>query len=202
MSDALNTPWKIWNKLGSVFVYPYIRLLFAFYNIPWGNHWRFYGIPIIQKHRRSLLRIGDGLQLRSATASNPLGVNHPVILATWQENSCLEIGENFAMTGGAICVVQSVRIGNNVNIGANSSIVDTDFHPITPSDRRKNPSAGKSLPVVIEDDVFIGMNCIILKGVSIGQGSVIGAGSVVTKSIPPFVIAAGNPAVVVKELRF
>jgi acetyltransferase-like isoleucine patch superfamily enzyme len=58
----------------------------------------------------------------------------------------------------------------------------------------------KSAPVVIEDDVFIGMNCVVLKGVTIGRGSVVGAGSVVCKSLPSYIIAAGNPARVIREL--
>jgi len=67
---------------------------------------------------------------------------------------------------------------------------------------RRDPSAKASpAPVVIEDEVFIGTSCLILKGVTIGRRSVIGAGSVVSKCIPAGVIAAGNPAKVVRELK-
>jgi len=78
--------------------------------------------------------------------------------------------------------------------------MDTDFHPLDAALRRLEPSRGATRPVVIEDDVFIGVNCLILKGVTIRRGSVIGAGSVVTGSVPPHVVAAGNPARVVREL--
>jgi acetyltransferase-like isoleucine patch superfamily enzyme len=84
-------------------------------------------------------------------------------------------------------------------VGANSVIVDTDFHPISPEDRILNPNEGKTADVIIEDDVFIGMNCLILKGVTIGRGSLIGAGSVVIKDVPPGMIVAGNPAEPVRK---
>ena len=64
-----------------------------------------------------------------------------------------------------------------------------------------NPDQGRSAAVLIEDDVFIGLNCLVLKGVTIGRGSVIGAASVVTKDVPAGVIVAGNPARVVRELN-
>jgi acetyltransferase-like isoleucine patch superfamily enzyme len=143
---------------------------------------------------------GPGLNLRSFVRSNPLGPNHPVILATWRRASSLEVGANFAMTGGVLCASSRIKIGNNVAVGANSVIVDTDFHPIDPEGRKLNPNEGKSAEVIIEDDVFIGMNCLILKGVTIGRGSVVGAGSVVTGNVPPRTIVAGNPAQTVREL--
>jgi acetyltransferase-like isoleucine patch superfamily enzyme len=146
------------------------------------------------------MQFGNGLHLRSTVRSNPLGVNHPVILSTWVKGASLRVGENFAMTGGTICCAESITIGDYVALGANSMVVDTDFHPLTPQARRVDSSAGKTAPVIIEDEVFIGMNCLILKGVSIGQGSVIGANSVVTRDVPPGSIAAGNPARVVRQL--
>lgn len=158
------------------------------------------GIPIIQKHRDSQMTFGSGLQLRSTVSANPLGANHPVVLCTWNSGASLIIGNNFGMTGGTICAAESIKIGNNVTIGANTTIIDTDFHPLDSQVRKVAPSRGCTNPIVIEDDVFIGMNCLILKGVCIGRGSVIGAGSVVTRSIPPGVIAAGNPAQVIKRL--
>ncbi len=85
-------------------------------------------------------------------------------------------------------------------IGANSTICDTDFHPLNPLEREKAPTAGLSRPIIIEADVFIGMNVLILKGSHIGHGSVIGAGSVVSGDIPAGVIAAGNPARVIRDI--
>lgn len=173
----------------------------AFYGVTWKRDWRFYGAPIIQKHRRSHMSFGPGLHLRSSVRSNPLGPNHPVVLATWKEGSCLEVGANFAMTGGTLCAAERIVIGNNVIVGANTTVVDTDFHPLTPEGRRLDGAAGRSAPIMIEDDVFIGMNCLVLKGVTIGRGSVIGAGSVVANDVPAGVIVAGNPARLVRALN-
>lgn len=214
MGRAFQTPWKAWNQLRCWLAYPSVRLIFAVNGIPWGHGWRFYGVPIIQKHRQSRVTFGSNLQLRSSPRSNPLGANHPVILCTWQAGAVLEIGDNFGMTGGTICASERVIIAGNVIVGANTTIVDTDFHPLDATARLRRGlattqepaspwdpgSIGASAPVVIEDDVFIGLNCTILKGVVIGRGSVVGAGSVVTESIPSGVVCAGNPARVVRSL--
>jgi acetyltransferase-like isoleucine patch superfamily enzyme len=201
MNKIFSTPWKIGNEAQRLLTYPLARLLFSFYGIPWGKKWRIYGLPIVQKHRQSQLTIGPNLQLRSLPGSNPLGANHPVILCTWHENSCLTIGANYGMTGGTICAATNIHIGNKVSVGANSIISDTDFHPLDPIMRQVHPQYAETAPILIENDVFIGMNCLVLKGVTIGCSSVIGAGSVVTKDIPAGVVAAGNPARVIKDLK-
>ena len=85
-------------------------------------------------------------------------------------------------------------------MGAHCGIPDTDVHPLDLATRLAGPLDGATAPVVIEDGVFIGMNSLVLKGVTVGAGSVIGAGSVVTRSIPPAVIAAGNPAHPIRPL--
>lgn len=198
--QAFDTPWKISNTLWSMVCYPFVRILFAYNGISWGRGWRFHGVPIIQKHRQGLIKIGDCLSLRSTVRSNPLGPNHPVILSAYVKDAQLMIGNHFAMSGGSICCADRITIGDNVALGANTTVVDTDFHPLSPAQRHAHQNAGQTAPVIIEDDAFIGMNCLILKGVTIGCGSVIGAGSVVTRSIPPGVIAAGNPAKVIREL--
>jgi acetyltransferase-like isoleucine patch superfamily enzyme len=199
--QALMTPWKLINEISRLAAYPAARLLFLFYGIPWGKGWKLFGCPIIQKHKNSQIRFGKNLQLRSTVSANPLGANHAIILCTWQEGACLTIGDNFGMTGGTICAADSISIGDNVAVGANSTIVDTDFHPLEADNRRADSASANNAAVVIEDDVFIGMNCLILKGVQIGKGTVIGAGSVVTRSIPPGVIAAGNPARVIRSIQ-
>ena len=198
---AADSPWKLANELRRRLALPWVRVLFAVNGISWGRGWRLHGTPIIQKHRRSLIRFGSGLGLRSWVRSNPLGITHPVILCTWQAGAVIEAGTNFAMSGGTLCAASRITIGDNVAIGANTTVVDNDFHPLAAQGRRLTPQNGKTAPVTIEDDVFIGMSCLVLKGVRLGRGCVIGAGSVVASDVPAGVIAAGNPARPIKRLE-
>ena len=96
------------------------------------------------------MQFGSGLSLRSSVRSNPLGANHPVILCTWQSRAVLEIGSDFAMTGGSLCAATGIKIGDRVNIGANTTILDTDFHPLDPETRRVHPQEASNAPVVIK----------------------------------------------------
>ena len=96
-----------------------------------------------------------------------------------------------------------IKIGNNVKIGGGTTLIDTDAHSLSFKDRRNEISDVKNRidkEIIIEDDVLIGANVIILKGVHIGARSIIGAGSVVTKDVPEDCIVAGNPAKVIKQL--
>lgn len=199
MSLVFDTPWKVWNELGRWGAYPAARLAFALAGIRWGRGWRLYGLPILQKHRQSRMAFGDGLQLRSALGSNPLGPAHPVLLSTRRAGACLEVGANFAMSGGVLCTSERIVVGNDVVVGANCVIVDSDFHPLDRDRRRLVAEDGRTAPITVGDDVFIGMNCLILKGVTLGHGCVVGAGAVVTRDVPPGAVVAGNPAVVVGE---
>jgi len=194
MGQAMQTPWKMWNELLRWLAYPRIRLLFALNGIPWGEGWRFHGVPIIQKHQGSRMEFGSYLQLRSSARSNPLGANRPVILSAWRAGAVLEIGDRFAMTGGTVCAAERITIGQDVTVGANTTIMDGDFHPLDPEQRRLHPQRASTAPVIIQDGVFIGVQCLILKGITLGQGCVVGAGSVVTQDVPAGVIVAGNPA--------
>lgn len=90
-------------------------------------------------------------------------------------------------------------MGNNVKIGTCVLIADTDAHPMNYEARRTSNVGTKSAPIVIEDDVWVGAHSIILKGVTIGARSIIGAGSVVTKGIPADCVAAGNPCMLIKS---
>jgi NDP-sugar pyrophosphorylase family protein len=197
---ALDTPWKARLELHRLINLPIARIMFALAGVRWGHGWRLYGMPIVQKHRRSTMILGDNLELRSIPHSNALGPFHPVLLTTRRPGSELIIGRGFGMTGGTICAEECITIGDDVWVGANTTITDTDFHPLNLETRLARPLDGATAPVVIEDGVFIGMQSLILKGVTIGTRSVIGAGSVVTQNIPSGVIAAGNPARVIRPL--
>lgn len=177
------------------------KSLFSIYywKISIGNNNRFYGVPIFRRLPGSRIVIGDRCTFRSAVWSNYVGINHPCILATLSEHATISIGDDCGFSSTSIASAKSLTIGNRVMVGANTTINDTDWHPVDPK-RRIAGSEGESSPITIEDDVWLGANVIILKGVTIGQGSVIAANSVVTQSIPPFVIAGGNPAKFLKNI--
>lgn len=197
---GLATPWQLSNEIRRLLILPLVRAEFAFAGIAWGKSWKIYGRPILQKHRNSVITIGNYLQLRNNPRSNPLSPQNPTVISTRTATALLAIGDHFGMTGGSIVADESIAIGNNVSVGANTVICDTDFHPLHPLERRQEPNRGATAPIVIEDDVFIGMQSLILKGVTIGAGSVVGAGSIVTRDVPSGVIVAGNPARIIREL--
>ena len=157
-------------------------------------------MPIIQRYRGSQILIDDYVEMRSWKSSNPIIPYHPVVLATRTSKAVIKIGKNVGLASPILVAAEYIDIGDRVNIGANVTITDFDFHPVSSEERAENVTDGKHAPVTIGDDVFIGMSSIILKGVHIGQGAVIGAGSVVTRDIAPYAIVAGNPASVVRHL--
>ena len=126
-------------------------------------------------------------------------------------SSKITIGDNSGISSACLWASTSITIGNYVKIGGDCIIMDTDAHSLNFNIRRsieKNEQgyrvdglAAATAPIIIEDDVLIGTRCIILKGVIIGARTVIGSGSVVTKSIPADCIAAGNPCRVIKYIE-
>lgn len=124
------------------------------------------------------------------------------------ENGRVSIGDYCYFTNAVLLCELELRIGNYVVIGWNATIADTDFHPLAPAERIADAIACSPLgkgprpeiarhPVVIEDDVWIGPNATLLKGVRIGAGSWIEAGSLVTRDVPPRTRVLGNPAQIV-----
>ena len=134
------------------------------------------------------------------------------------ERGRIEIGSYCAIrTGTYLGAANLIKIGNFVGIAQNTHIFDNNNHPISPKKRifhriRVAPEGedylslgaqwelSDSAPIIIEDNVWIGMNCFIGKGVKIGEGAIVARQSVVTKDVPPFTIVAGNPAKVVKKI--
>ncbi len=161
-----------------------------------------YGVPIVARAPGSTISLGARVALCSSARCNPVGVNHPVILRTMCAGSELLIGDDSGLSGVAVCAALSVRIGRQCLLGANVTVTDCDFHPVAAPRRRfvADVRAAGCAPVVIEDNVWLGMNVLVLKGAHIGAHSVIAAGSVVTGAIPANCVAAGAPARVVRAL--
>ena len=129
------------------------------------------------------------------------------------ENGRCTVGDFTLMNGALVMAEELIEIGSYCMISWNVGIADSDFHPIDPAERRRDALALapyykerpprppiRTAPVRIGDNVWIGMNAVILKGVTIGENSVVAAGSVVSKNVAPNVVVAGNPAGVVKQL--
>ena len=134
-------------------------------------------------------------------------------LMIYEYAKSLQIGNYcYVGKGSIINVAQEIIIGNNVLISHNVNIYDTNSHEIDHLERSESykkllltghsPDKGNVAvaPVIIEDFVWISFNVIILKGVTIGKGAIIAAGSVVTKDVPAWTVVAGNPAKVVKSI--
>jgi acetyltransferase-like isoleucine patch superfamily enzyme len=170
---------------------------------------------------------GDGFYCESAQIFRHMRSKNPSAAVIGNHVSCyagcsFAIGENgrcaigdFTLLNGALIMAEErIDIGSYCIVSWNVGIADSDFHPIEPAQRlidaqalapffRNRPPRPKlkTAPVKISDNVWIGMNAVILKGVTIGENSVVAAGAVVTKSIPPNTVVAGNPAVPVKTFQ-
>lgn len=159
-----------------------------------GQQCKFYGWTKFFIGGKGAIIIGQNCTFRSSETSNLIGINRKcMISALGTTEAEIVIGDNCGFSGTVIGCFKSISLGKNVMCGANTTITDSDWHP-------NDPRCGEPAPVIIEDNVWLGLNVIVLKGVTIGKNSVIGAGSVVTRNIPANVIAAGNPCRVIREL--
>lgn len=160
------------------------------------------GIPMVDVQLGGKLIFGKNFVMNNGRYYNKIGRQQPSMFVVTR-NAVLEFGDNVGISSSAFYCSSKITIGNNVKIGGNCVIYDTDFHSLDSIERHDpltDTRARKSQPVVIEDDVFIGAHSIILKGVTIGQGCIIGAGSVVSKSIPAMEIWGGNPILFIKSI--
>lgn len=175
------------------------RIIWSAKKLKTGTGIRHFGLAKVSRWPGSVISVGNDCVFRSDRTSNLIGVNRRCIISTHDPKAVITIGDSCGFSGATIGCLQAIHIGNQVLVGANAIITDFDWHNIDPLKRRDRCEHSK--PVIIEDNVFIGVNAIVLKGVSIGRNSVIGANSVVTSNIPANCIAAGNPAKIVKKLE-
>lgn len=158
----------------------------------------------------SCIEIGDGVHIFRGVRINGQGANNKICLADGVvlergveigslENSCLEIGE-CTFIGPYTCIVGpgDIRIGRDCLIAVYSVIVANNHSFADPSRKIRNQRVTRK-GIVIEDDCWLGAGVKVLDGVTIGQGSVIGAGAVVTRDIPPYSVAVGVPARVISQ---
>jgi acetyltransferase-like isoleucine patch superfamily enzyme len=177
---TIDTPWKAVNELRMLALKPfawfYLRILCR---VKINENYKLYGLPQVFRHRKSRIEIGKRFENKNWWDSNPLGIDHPTIICTWSSTASIKIGNDVGISGGSIVSAESIEIGDGTLIGANTTIIDTDFHPTRSLKRRYDKENIRSKKVMIGKNVFIGANCIILKGSVIPDNSIVPAGSVV-----------------------
>lgn len=152
-----------------------------------GRKVRIWGRPSIQNY--GTLLVGERARIISTIATSEL---------VTAAGGTLEIGAGaFINYGCSIAATQLVRIGARCNLGTHVIMMDNDFHRLEPERRNELP---ESAPIILGENVWLGARVIVLRGVTIGADSVIGAGSVVTRDIPPRSVAVGLPAKVIRQL--
>lgn len=177
----------------------YNKILLGIRNIKTGEGLVCYG-PLFIRGTGTIV-LGNKVRINSCRETNPIGGDTRTILFA-KGNSRISIGNNVGISNTAMVALEEIQIEDDVMIGAGCKIYDHDFHSVNYDERMMPGDVGvKSKLVKIKKGAFVGAHTIILKGVTIGEKSVIGAGSVVTKSVPDHEIWAGNPARFVKSLK-
>ena len=206
LSYALRIAGKVW-KLAVTSIHVrysklYTYILFKVNGVDFQTDFIARGVPVINNNLKGYIRIGNRFVMHSGRYTL-IGRQQPCLFMV-SEGASLTIGNNVGMSCTSIVCTKQITIRNNVRIGNNTAIYDTDFHSLDPNIRTahiEDDAFTKTAPVLIEDNVFIGAHTTILKGVSIGRNSIVGAGSLVSKSIPANQIWAGNPARFIRHIN-
>ncbi len=178
-----------------------IRARFKANGIKYGKGLQIVGVPLLKVEDDTTITIGDNCVFLNGGA-NPLCAGRKTVICC-RKGAKITIGDYSGFSSTVFNIRKSLTIGKHVLVGGNVVFMDSDAHSLDYRIRRDWKLDGKShkdKEIVVGDDVLIGMDCTILKGVHIGSRSVIGAGSLVTKDIPDDCIAAGRPAKVIRFL--
>ena len=172
------------------------RLLLRLRGVRTGTGIILSGFPLIKKFPGASITIGNGVTIHSLTRMNPV-LSHHTCLAALSNQASIILEDGCGISGATLVCVNGIRIGRHTLIGADALILDNDMH-YPRSGARWGSTLGQpeqGQPISIGEGCFIGARATILKGVTIGSGSVVAAGAVVTRDVPPGCLAIGNPAV-------
>lgn len=174
------------------------RMVLRSYGVRFGPGLRLGSAPVIRRHPQGVIRLGRQVTILNELAENPAGISHPTALCACRAGAELLIGDEVGISGAILYAWRRIEIGDRVCVGAGAAVYDSDFHPMDPEQRhRREESTIAVAPVVIGPDVWLGANCLVLKGVTIGARAVVAAGAIVTKDVPAGAVVAGIPAQVV-----
>lgn len=191
---------RLFNIVGGFYDQFLCYALFKGNGIVHGTY-RTNGVPYVMVSLGGKLTIGKNFAMNNGIKGNPIGCYDRCTF--WVgKGAVLRIGDNVGISQAALVAIADIIIGNNVKIGGGTSIFTSDFHALDPKIRASSEDLRhrKCAPVIIEYNAFIGARSMILKGVKIGKNSIVGAGSIVTKSVPENEIWVGNPARFIRKV--
>lgn len=175
---------------------PWNALKFKVQGARIGAGARIEGKVVLRLAGSASFEAGKRLHVTGGRTANRIARNLSACISAGDGAGIL-IGDGVGISSSCIWALERIEIGSHANIGADCIIMDHDAHSLEAShrrDSREDRSHIATAPVLIGNDVLLGARCIVLKGVTIGDGSIVGAGSVVTRDIPAGEIWAGNPA--------
>lgn len=200
--------FRIYPKLKNYFYKQYNKFYLWINGVVYGKNMQVYNKVYVRGEGQVF--IGDDFLFTSGDCINPICKNIRGSLITVTSESRIIIGDRVGISSACLWSKELIKIGNDVNIGGDCLIIDNDAHSHNYMERRRlnivsvsEENSLKSIPsapILIENDVWIGARCQILKGVHIGARSIIAAGSIVTKNIPADVVAGGNPCKIIRKI--
>lgn len=174
------------------------KLMMLMQNVKYGKNLKVKGFSVVVN--KGKIELGNNVVLKSSFFSNLIGLYQRTIITARTSRSVVKIGDNVGMSGVTIYAREGIEIGENTLIGANTKIIDNDFHPLEIESRNNNDLNNIcTKPVKIGKNCFIGCNVIILKGTVLEEGCIVGAGSVVSGHFEANSVIAGNPARVIRK---
>lgn len=152
------------------------------------------GRPIISLWKDSRIVLGDGVRINSSTRANLVGCFQPAVIRTMTPGAQILLARRVGLSGAVLCAGKSIEIGESTILGSGVMLIDNDFHAPEGAWEWADDFQTGARPIKVGRGVFIGARALVLKGVTIGDRAVIGAGAVVTRDVPAGQVAAGNPA--------
>jgi acetyltransferase-like isoleucine patch superfamily enzyme len=177
-----------------------VRLISAFWmrwlklrlgdRVRFGRNFQTNGRLVIQGPGR--VTFGDDINAWAHAEKN--------VLITFTPDSRITIGSGTRLNGAGVMAYTRIEVGPRCILGS-TLVFDSDFHPLDPAHRHDPDAPVSCAPIIIEENVWLGGQSAVLKGVTVGENSVVAFRAVVSDDVPPNVVVAGNPARVVKSLR-
>jgi len=194
---CLSRGWpRLWGTLGYL-------VLKRWFDVQDAGLPEVFGVPQVAKVPGSQIILGRRVILVSSSSRATAATLYaPVRLRTLSSTAAIIIGDGVGLNGTSITArSRTIRVGDDTMFAPNVTVIDSDYHAEWPPEgRATSPDLDKDADVIVGRNVWVGMQSILLKGTTIGDGAIIAAGSVVTGHIPPNVLAGGVPARVIRPL--